>query len=123
MRNVRHSNAVASKLCARFKNRFSALAHWALGFLGRSRAERTITPGQLSAEERQTRAPLTDGYLDGPGTKTTSQPEASFSDTALIPPCSASVMPTETQDCWVGQFTSPKGSPVSRTPHWPSCQR
>jgi NADH dehydrogenase len=39
-----------------FKNRFSALAHWAVSFLGRSRAERTITSQQIFA-----RAALDDG--------------------------------------------------------------
>jgi NADH dehydrogenase len=32
-----------------FKNRFSALAHWAVSFLGRSRSERTITNQQIFA--------------------------------------------------------------------------
>jgi NADH dehydrogenase len=39
-----------------FKNRFSALAHWAVSFLGRSRAERTITARQV-ALTRKTGAP------------------------------------------------------------------
>ena len=32
-----------------FKNRVSALAHWTISFLGRSRAERTITEQQVVA--------------------------------------------------------------------------
>jgi NADH dehydrogenase len=32
-----------------FKNRVSALAHWAVSFLGRARAERTITEQQIVA--------------------------------------------------------------------------
>jgi NADH dehydrogenase len=34
-----------------FKNRISALAHWAVSFLGRSRSERTITAAQVFARE------------------------------------------------------------------------
>ena len=36
-----------------FGGLFAALAHWAISFLGRSRAERTITPGQLFNEQRR----------------------------------------------------------------------
>jgi len=32
-----------------FKNRLSALAHWSVSFLGRARAERTITEQQIVA--------------------------------------------------------------------------
>jgi NADH dehydrogenase len=32
-----------------FKNRVSALAHWTISFLGRARAERTITEQQVVA--------------------------------------------------------------------------
>jgi NADH:quinone reductase (non-electrogenic) len=57
-----------------FKNRLAALAHWAVSFVGRDRAERTITFRQLVA--RGAIAALADQVTDAAATRTDGDPPA-----------------------------------------------
>ncbi len=64
-----------------FKNRFAALAHWSVSFVGSARAERTITVQQILARvalERHRGATLADGVApaNAPGRNDASGPRS-----------------------------------------------